>query len=288
MKKTLLFFLLILTACAPVVNAQPPTVETTAAPLPTAAATATIEPTPTSVPNGPCDNPLLPLKTGNEWKYRVTTESGEAFYTLKALERDDGGNIVVKVEFVNQKTGAAVVEPVVCLDGAIENFPLFMLDMHFSNYLSDDFNTYHDKGIYAPSYTTLVGENWSMAWAAQYLTEDYVNIKNPMGGSDIVVVQSSFIDLAFETDGTREAVNVPAGNYPQALKVGHRISFPVTLTLPTGGTGGVLTLTVTQWFEPYVGLVRAQVDRASLAFNQQEIAIPVLNLIELMEFKTGR
>jgi len=69
------------------------------------------------------------------------------------------------------------------------------------------------------------------------------------------------------------------------LKVRHSTSFPVTLTLPTGGTGGVLTLDTTQWIEPYVGLVRAQVDKASLALNQQEETIPVLNLIELVEFR---
>ncbi len=285
MKKTLLSLVLILTACAPAVTAPSPAVVPTSTPLPTA--TVTAAPTSTPVPSGPCDNPLLPLTTDNEWTYRVTTESGEALYTLKALNRDDGGNIVINVEFTNQKTGAVVVEPVVCLDGAIENFPLFVLDMHFSNYLSDDFNTYHDTGIYAPGYPTLAEQNWSMTWGAKYLTEDYINIKNPMGGSDIVVVQSSFIDLAFETDGTREAVSVPAGDYPQALKVRHSTSFPVTLTLPTGGMGGVLTLNTTQWYEPYVGLVRAQVDKASLSFNQQEVTIPVLNLIELVEFKVG-
>ena len=285
MKKTLLSLLLILAACVPTVTAPSPTAVPTSTPLPTA--TATITPNPTPVPSGPCDSPLLPLTTGNEWMYRVTTESGETLYTLKALNRDDGGNVVINVEFTNQKTGTVVVEPVVCLEGAIENFPLFVLDMHFSNYLSDDFNTYHDAGIYAPSYPTLAEQNWSMTWDAKYLTEDYINIKNPMGGSEIVVVQSSFIDLLFETDGTREAVNVPAGDYPQALKVQHSISFPVTLTLPTGGIGGVLTLNTTQWYEPYVGLVRAQVDKASLAFNQQQVNIPVLNLIELVEFKAG-
>jgi len=286
MKKILSFFLLlVLAACGPVVTVSP-TAEPTSTPPPTP--TATITPTPTPVPSGPCDSPLLPLATGNEWTYRVTTESGETLYTLKALNRDDGRNIIIMVEFTDQKNGTTVLEPVVCMDGAIENFPLFVMSMHFSNYLVNDFNTYHDTGIYAPGYQTLVENNWSMAWGLKYLTEDYVNIKNPMGGSDLVVMQSSFIDLSFETDGTREAVTVPAGNYPQALKVLHTFSFPATLTLPTGGTGGVLILNTTQWYEPYVGLVRAQVDRASLAFNQQEVTIPVVNTIELVEFKTGK
>ncbi|MCA1900213.1 MAG: hypothetical protein LDL50_05845 [Chloroflexi bacterium] len=283
MKRVLLFLLLLaLTACAPTATVQP-----ALAPTDTPVPTATVAFTPTPVPDGPCDNPLLPLTPGSVWTYRVTTESGETFYTLKVLDRNDGANIVVRVEFTNQKTGAATIEPVVCLEGAIEDFPLFALDMHFSNYLARSFNTYHDSGLYAPDYQTLAGKDWSVAWDAKYLTEDYANIKNLMGGSDIVVAQSSFIDLAFEMNGTREAVSAPAGEYSQALKVVQRVSFPVTLTLPTGGTGGILTLHTSQWYEPYVGLVRAQTERAALKLNQQEIVIPVLNLIELTEFVKG-
>lgn len=286
MKKILsLVLLLVLAACSPTISV-PPTVPPTSTLVPTP--TAIVMPTSTPVPNGPCDSPLLPLMTGSEWTYRVTTESGESLYTLKALNRDDGRNVIIMVEFTDQKNGITVLEPVVCMDGAIENFPLFVMDMHFSNYLVNYFNTYHESGIYAPSYQTLVENNWSMDWTLKYLTEDYVNIKNPMGGSDLVVMQSSVIDLSFETDETREAVIVPAGSYPQALKAQHSFSIPVTLTLSTGGTGGVLTMDTTQWYESYVGLVRAQVDKASLSFNQQEVTVPVVSTIELVEFKAGQ
>jgi len=284
MKKTLsLLLLLVLIACSSTNVAVPATITPTNTIVPTL----TLTPTTTPVPSGLCVSPFVPLTTGNEWTYRVTTESGESLYTLKTLDRDDGNNIVIMVEFTDQKNGDTVVEPVVCMGGAIENFPLFLMDMHFSNYLRGDFNTYHDTGIYAPSYQTLVENNWSMDWTLQYLTEDYVNFKNPMGGSDMVVMQSSFIYLLFEMDGTREAVTVPAGDYPQALKIMHTISFPVTLTLPTGGTGGMLTLNTTQWYEPYVGLVRAQVDSATLSINQQDIPVPMVSVIELVEFKKG-
>lgn len=285
MKKVIYFLLLLLTACVPAATALPTAAPTnTPVPIPTAM----VVPTSTAVPNGPCDSPLLPLSTGNKWTYRVTTENGESLYSLKALNREDGRNIIINVEFTNQKKDATVREPVVCMNGAIENFPLFVMDMHFSNYLEKDFNTYHDKGTYAPNYQTFVETNWLTAWNLEYLTEDYVNIKNPIGGSDLVVMQSSLIDLSFKTDGTREAVTVPAGNYPQALKILLDISFPVTLTLPTGGTGGMLTLDTTQWVVPYIGLVRAQVDKAYLLLNQQRISVPVVNMIELVEFNSGQ
>jgi hypothetical protein len=286
MKKTLpLLFLLVLVACsttAPI----PPTVTPTNTVIPPTA-TATITPTAMPVPSGPCDSPFLPLSTGNEWNYRVTTPSGESQYTLKALDRNDARNIVVNVEFADPKHNVTVVEPVVCADGAIENFPLFVISMYFSDFLEKDFNTYHDTGIYAPSYQTLVENNWAMDWKAEYLTEDGVQMKNPLAGEALFVMQSSFINLSFKMDGTREAVTVPAGDYSQALKVIFSFSFPVTLTLPTGATGAVLTVNTTQWVEPYVGLVRAQVDSASMNLYGQDIVVPIINTIELTQFTKG-
>lgn len=286
MKKILCFSLLLLmTACSSAAMVPAPTISPTATNTPVPAPT--ITPTATPVPNGPCDSPLLPLTPGNQWTYRVTTEGGESIYILKSLGIEQSGNILAMVEFTDQKNNVTVTEPVVCLDGAVENFPLFVLSMHFSNFLRDDFNTYHDTGIYAPDYQTLVKNNWSMNWDVEYLTEDYVNIRNPMGGSDLIVMQSSPIGMKFVTDGTREAVTVPSGTYPQALKVLHVFSFPVTLTLPTGGIGGVLTVNTTQWYEPYVGLVRAEVSDALLKFGGQTLNVPIISTIELVEFKHG-
>jgi hypothetical protein len=189
------------------------------------------------------------------------------------------------VEFTNQKNNVTVVEPVVCMDGAVENFPLFVVSMHFADYLEKDFNTYHDTGIYAPSYSTLVENDWSMKWNLEYLTEGVAQLKSPVDSQILSVVESSFINLSFEMDGTREETTVPAGTYPQALKVGYSFSFPVTLYLLTESTGSTLTVNTTQWYEPYVGLIRARVDSSSMLIYGQEINVPVTSTIELVEFK---
>lgn len=253
--------LLVLCACSAVTTAPPPTITSTAIPpTHTSIPTATFTPTATPVPDGPCRSPFLPLKTGNEWTYRSTTGSGEASYDLKTLERDDARNTVIKVEFSDQKNNVKVIEPVVCMDGAIENFPLFVMSMHFAEFLEKDFNTYHDTGVYSPSRQTFLENNWTMNWNLQYLTEDVVQMKNPSMGQRLVM-QSSFINLSFEIDGTHQAITTPAGDFPQALRILHRFSFPITLYLPTGSTGSVLTVSTTQWYEPYIGLIRSQVNR---------------------------
>lgn len=283
MKKILpSLLLLVFTACN-AVTPVPPTVTPTLTLVPTA----TVAPTATPVPEGPCVSPFLPLITGNEWTYRVTSGSGESFYKLRTLDRSDGRNIVIMIEFVDPKHEVTVVEPVVCIDGAVENFPLFVVSMHFTDYLEKDFNTYHDKGIYAPSYQTFVGNDWVMDWDLDYLTESSTQLKSPVDGQALSVMQSSYINLSFKMDGIREAVTVPAGSYPQALKVQYNFSFPVTLLLLTEFTGSPLTVNTTQWYEPYVGLVRAQVDAASLLLYGKEIDMPMVGTIELIEFKRG-
>ena len=276
---------LMLSACTPAIIPSPTlTATNTVSPTSTATPTSTLTPTP--IPNGPCDNPLVPLAIGNQWTYRATTDSGEKTYTLQALERKDIGNIVTVVEFGDGEQ--SVQEQVVCLDGVIEDFPLFVMDMLLSDYLNKLFNTYHDTGIYAPAYQTFAENNWMLNWGAIYLTEDVAYIKNPMGSSDLVVVQSSPMDLFFQMDGTREPVTVPAGDFPEALKVSHTFNLTVTITLPTGGgAGGLLTLYTTQWYEPYVGLVRAQLDSASLQMGTQEFNIPMQSTVELIEFVSG-
>jgi hypothetical protein len=279
-----LVLILILTACAPAVLPATPTATGTATLVPTLTLTptSTATMTPTPVPNGPCDNPLIPLAVGNQWTYRVTTDGMEKIYHLRAVEQKDIGNIVTVVEFGDEQQ--SVQEKVVCLNGVIEDFPLFVMDMLFADRLNKFMNTYHDQGLYAPSYALLADTGWALDWQAFYLTEDIATIQNPLGGDNLSIVQSSEMDLTFHTDGTREAVTVPAGEYPQALKVLH--SF--TMTATWGSNGGHLIIDTTQWYEPYVGLVRAQVDTASFSMGIQKAGIPWNSVLELVGFTLGK
>jgi hypothetical protein len=293
MKKGMLFFTVIvfaLTACN-VPLTSPVTLTPTNVVVPTSTATPTPMPTltPSPVPDGPCDNPLVPLRVGNQWKYRATTANGETTYTLKSLERQDTSKIIiVLVELANQKSGETVTESVVCRDGAIENFPLFAVDMLFADYLQKFFNTYHEKGDYAPAYMSFAEKNWALKWKANYLTEDKAYVNDPAGNANLVVLESSPMDLSFQTDGIREAVTVPAGIFPQAIKIQHNFSMTVTILSPAGAVGGILTMNTTQWYEPYVGLVRAQVDSASVKSSMQEFNAPFQNVLELAEFTPGK
>jgi hypothetical protein len=261
------------------------------APTETAAPTATATPepsstptlTPTPVPNGPCDNPLVPLKVGNEWTYKVTTAEGESLFTVQAVERQDAANIVVLVDYTDQKNGITVHEPVICRDGAILDYPLFVMDMLFADLLNKPMNTYRDSGDYGPAYASFAENNWVLDWQAKYLLEEGARIDNPTGGEPLLVGQNSMINLSFQTDGTREPVTTPAGEFPDALKITQSYTLPSTY----GNQGATLTLNTTQWYEPYVGLVKAQVDSASLSIFGPGIPVPLQSSLELVEFTPG-
>ena len=291
MKKVLwLVIICLLAACSPAatpVPTLPPTQAATTTPVPSPTATLAPSPTPTQastpVPSGPCDNPLVPLRVGNQWTYRATTESGESLYTLKALERQDGANIIVLVEFSDQKNSASVQEQVVCLDGAIENFPLFVMDMLFGDLMGKHVNTYHESGVYAPAHSTFAEKDWVLDWQAEYLTEENLKIENPTQGPDLFMLPNTPIVLSFQTDATYEAVSTPAGEFPGALKVSQSFTLPTTI----GANGATLTLDTTQWYQPYVGLVRAQVDSASLDVFGQPVSVPLESSLELVEFVPG-
>jgi hypothetical protein len=197
-------------------------------------------------------------------------------------------NIVAAVDFTDQKKDETIQELVVCQDGAIENFPLFVTTMLLSDYVSTTFDTYHDTGIYAPSHQSFLDQDWHLQWGAEYLTEERVYLKNPLGESDLFVLPSSSMSLSFETDGTREPISTPTGEFPQAIRVEQNLSMSVSITLASGGTSGLLKLEASHWYEPYVGLVRAQINAASLQTQGVDIPVSIESVVELTEFRSGR
>ena len=134
--------------------------------------------------------------------------------------------------------------------------------------------------LHTPSSLTRTGlRNGS----SDYLTEDTAVIRNPAYDQSLIISSSSPIALSFQTDGTREPLTVPAGNFPEAIKVSH--SFQLNATI--GNTAGDLTVRTTQWYAPFVGLLRAQVDSATLETNGQSFEILLPSVVELTEFTAG-
>jgi hypothetical protein len=267
-----------------------PTTTLTPTNTPTLTITATPTNTPTltatPVPAGPCDNPLIPLGAGNQWTYRVTTTGRESSFRITSLGIQNSANIVALVEYTDQKNNLTIKRSVICQDGAIVNYPLFVLNMLFSDYLDKYISAYHESVDYAPNYQALIRSNWALDWQAGYLTENEFYLRDPSGGTDLYIPVNTHIELSFYVNNSWESVTSPAGNFPQALKITQDFDLPVTFTTPGSGsgTGDSLKIITTQWYEPYIGLVRAQI---TSAFLHGTVSLPIESLLELVDFKHG-
>jgi hypothetical protein len=288
---------LLLNACGagqvlgPTLTATPtitPTPTPTDTPTPTFTATPTDTPTPTAtpVPDGPCDNPLVPLGGSHTWKYRVTSNKGASIYIIKSLGVQQGANIVAQVEYSDQKSNLTVQDSIICQNGAIVNYPLYTLNMLFSDYLDHYIDTVHISTDYAPNYPSLTRSNWGLSWQAGYQTENEAFLKNPFGNTDLYIPAPTQIDLSFELNNAWESVTTPAGSFPGALKVRQDFILPVTFMEAGGmsGTASSLKINTTQWYQPYVGLVRAQITSATFQGTQD---LPIQSTLELVEFTPG-
>jgi hypothetical protein len=158
--------------------------------------------------------------------------------------------------------------------------------MLFSDYLDTYISAYHESGDYAPNYQSLTQDNWVLDWQADYLTENGAYIRNPSGEADLYIPVNTQIELSYSMDNVWELATAPAGNFPQALKIIQNIALPVTLTTAGSGsgTGDILKISTTQWYVPYIGLVRAQVSSANLRGGQN---LPIESTLELVEFTAG-
>ena len=136
------------------------------------------------------------------------------------------------------------------------------------------------------NYQSLAQNNWVMNWQAEYLTENEVYLKNPIGNTDLYIPVSTQINLSFELTNSWESVTTPGGTYPHALKILQDFSLPVTFAAAGmgSGTANSLKISTTQWYEPYIGLVRAQITSASF---QGSAPLPIQSTLELVQFTPG-
>jgi len=227
---------------------------------------------------------------GNEWLYQSASANGVSRQkvTIGAVGEDRA-----EIVMVDPDTGQTVRDVIFCTQGNIENFPVIITSMLLADYVKGVLNTYHTTGVYAPSYPTLAQNGWKYAWETEYLSEEIIYVKVPGTSVLAYISPNAIFKYQWQVGDVHEAVTVPAGTYPQALNVNQTWSTPVTLMgLPgvqASGVAGALSMETSQWYEPYIGLLKAQVIAATvLAPNILEAPLTFDRVIELLSFTPGQ
>jgi hypothetical protein len=177
----------------------------------------------------------------------------------------------------------------ICEEGAIINFPLTFISMMLSDYMSGVLNTMRVSGVYAPAYETLFENNRFYSWDLIEMAERGVKINPPGIPNTVYLTIYTNIAVHSELATDRESVTVPFGTFPQTIIVLQEVKIPVTMDTASGGIGGDFSMFLTQWYEPYIGLMKMQVDSAGISFAQGiNVPIPLEYTIALTEFHSGK
>ncbi len=293
-------------ACSTLPFLSSPTATPTATPAPTETPpplpptpTPTLPPSPASLPagvlvppppaeSGPCANVLYPLVVGNQWIYELTSE-GETYQISLTVSQVEGNEATLNT--LNIGTGIMTETIVTCDDGAILNFPILMLDFLLGE-VDGSLEIEHIDGVFAPSYQTLDAHSWDYAWTGNYAATGLIEIDDE---GDVITgrLDESPLVMEWHTLGVGEAtldsVTVIAGEFPEAIKLQRKITIDVDAQIESEGETMALAATLivetSLWFEPNQGLLKQEVDQASIAVGGISFPIILDGVIELVEFR---
>lgn len=221
-----------------------------------------------SAGSGPCNNVLFPMVVGNQWVYEATSLSGNGDATTSdyAWSISEGSADSVTLGTLFYDSGTVVSANVQCVDGAVENFPLTISNIAIGD--SEGAIEYtHVSGKYLPSLQELEAGNWQNTWqtvvnASGTILADYE------GQGMTIVLEESPITMDWQILEKDVSVSVPAGDFNNAVRVNQKMkleiySLSISADMPMN-ISTTMTFDSDYWFVPYLGLVKTQVNSASV------------------------
>jgi hypothetical protein len=235
-----------------------------------------------------CDNVLYPVKVGQHWTYKVSTQ-GRTGLVVMGVTSVNGQQASVDVS--NQGTGIVSHALVDCQDDTILNFPFMEAGVLIGDALQGSVDTRYVSGVLAPNQSQFEAHNWGLDWQGNFSLSGSGHVR--LNGTDFgLTLADSPLNLHCQTtglgDAAFESVTVAAGTFSHALKV--------VCTAQTKGTGsingqsisGVVTGQTTQWFAPNIGLLKMQVDSTSIkVLRLFSIPLTVDGNVELSSFQAA-
>jgi hypothetical protein len=239
---------------------------------------------------GPCNNVLFPFVPGNQWIYQSSAGDGSEPSKL-GLTVDKVENSSATINALNMSTGVITQTEAECDDGAITNFPALTQTMLIGNAAASDFNLEYVAGVFAPAESAFTASDWLYDWTSDFNATGSIQVQE-QGGTMTIVLQDSPVHLAWQTAGSGDAafesVTVPAGTFDRALKVQCVMTMDMSLSVEGMSVSGRLTLRTTQWFEPFTGLLKSQIDSGDVTYMGLTFPISVQGTVELVEFRSGQ
>lgn len=253
--------------------------------------------TPTSLPPtaeiqtldkiGPCANPLYPLIPGDQWFYRVKSEEGEEEIGI-TVDRVEGSQAFLNAFYPS--VGITETTTVECKDGAILNVPSMMVGALLAD-AGGKIDMQYQSGEFAPALEKFTQNNWLLTWESAYIASGELHV-NAEGESATAILKDSPVKMVWNTtasgDAAFETITVEAGTFEKALIVKRMMTMDIQLTITSDGSSmelpATLTIESTLWFEPEVGVLKQQIDRATAKFRGFSYPVLISSTVELVKF----
>jgi hypothetical protein len=241
-----------------------------------------------TVPAGlaPCENILLPIAQGHAWTYLVTARGRTYPVDLRVSSVDSSQAVL---EFLPRDLGISTQASVDCEDGRLNNLPWTAAGMLMDDLVDGAVTVEYLSGELAPSHAEFLAAGWDLAWNGEY-TLNGSGSALFQGNEYVLELTDAPFLLSCRTTGSGqdafEPVIVQAGSFNLALKVVCDFETEAEMTINGLTLNGKITGTMTQWFAPYIGMLKMQVDSASIRYLLLEIPVNVSGNVELTEYQT--
>ncbi len=246
--------------------------------------TAPPQASPAAASNNPCNNVLYPLVPGQQMVYKIDAE-GETSQLGLTVSSVDGSQATV--DMLDMATGIVTQSTIDCEEGAIKQFPLVTMSTLFGDIMNGSLKMEYIAGLIAPSEATFVANNWDMGWESQYIMNGNITVEDE-GDTLNILIDDSPVTMKWQTAGTGETVTVAAGTYTNVVKVTREMTMEVSIDAGGMAIKGVILISSTHWFEPYIGMVKMQIDSASMQYQGMTFPITMNENMELVEFRPAQ
>ena len=151
--------------------------------------------------------------------------------------------------------------------------------------LSGDLALDYKSGIFMPSEKTFIENNWEMEWETEYVANG--TLEGTYKGETLTAeLSSSPVTMNWQVVSTNESLDVQAGHFDNLVKMNREISFDVSsLKAVINGNNINLSTTLTintdLWYAPNVGLIKQDVNSASIKLFGISFPIDAWGYIEL-------
>jgi len=237
----------------------------------------------------PCNNIFYPMVLDNQWIYTFQVEgnngtSQTSEMGLTVAEVDDSSALLA---VQNYDSGIVTQSTVDCTDKTILNFPMTELNFILGE-VAGDIQFKYLSGVFMPSESDFIDGNWKNSWKTKILATGIVSGTYD-NNSATVSLSDSPVTMEWKILENDLSLSVAAGSFTDVTLIKRELSFDIP-SLKANFEGQDVDISTTLkintniWYAPHIGLLKQELDSASIKLYGINFPIDPKGIIELKSF----